>query len=334
MFSRHNILHLWPFLIHDLKSLGAKTFFGKFCAGSIDHISIRTLQCILLKVALLFGVQVITGVTFTRLVEPSESASQSQSHLNPDALIVTEEVGSISRPSFPSLLLSCTLTISLLPFSLSPQSSLLPHGRKSPMAREPCNHVDNPGESVVLYVTKIVTHDSEGTVNGYGDGLPDLSETRSSRPLFTFYDGKRARYGWRAEFKPFHRSLSSFEFDVLIGAAGKSNSCLDNDFPLCSLIFSTASSLAEFPRKELRCRLAIAVTANFVNYNTADEARVEEISGVASIFNQQYFSLISKTLGIELENLVYYKDETHYFVMTAKKHSLLSKGVLKKASLR
>ncbi|KAL7058740.1 hypothetical protein AAHC03_013686 [Spirometra sp. Aus1] len=102
----------------------------------------------------------------------------------------------------------------------------------------------------------------------------------------------------------------------MIGAAGKSNSCLD------------------FPRKELRCRLAIAVTANFVNYNTADEARVEEISGVASIFNQQYFSLLSKTLGIELENLVYYKDETHYFVMTAKKHSLLSKGVLKKASSR
>ncbi|VDK80824.1 unnamed protein product [Dibothriocephalus latus] len=69
--SRHNILHLWPFLIHDLKSLGAKTFFGKFCAGSIDHISIRTLQCILLKVALLFGVQVVTGVAFTRLVEPT-----------------------------------------------------------------------------------------------------------------------------------------------------------------------------------------------------------------------------------------------------------------------
>ena len=38
-FSRNNVLHLWPFVIHDLKALGAKKFFGKFCAGSIDHIS-------------------------------------------------------------------------------------------------------------------------------------------------------------------------------------------------------------------------------------------------------------------------------------------------------
>ena len=34
-FSRNNVLHLWPFLIHDLKALGAKKFFGKFCAGII-----------------------------------------------------------------------------------------------------------------------------------------------------------------------------------------------------------------------------------------------------------------------------------------------------------
>lgn len=32
--------------------------------------------------------------------------------------------------------------------------------------------------------------------------------------------------------------------------------------------------------------------------------------------------------GIDLENIVYYKDDTHYFVMTAKKESLLKKGVL------
>jgi len=37
--SRNNVLHLWPFVIQDLRALGAKKFFGKFCAGSIDHIS-------------------------------------------------------------------------------------------------------------------------------------------------------------------------------------------------------------------------------------------------------------------------------------------------------
>ena len=37
--TRNNVLHLWPFTIEDLKQFGAKKFYGKFCAGSIDHIS-------------------------------------------------------------------------------------------------------------------------------------------------------------------------------------------------------------------------------------------------------------------------------------------------------
>lgn len=39
-FSRNNVLHLWPFLIHDFRSLGAKRFYGKFCSGSLDHIGL------------------------------------------------------------------------------------------------------------------------------------------------------------------------------------------------------------------------------------------------------------------------------------------------------
>lgn len=31
-----------------------------------------------------------------------------------------------------------------------------------------------------------------------------------------------------------------------------------------------------------------------------------------------------------MENICYYKDDTHYFVMTAKKSSLLKRGVLRK----
>ena len=37
-FSRNNSLHLWPFVITDLRGLGAKKFYGKFCAGAIDHV--------------------------------------------------------------------------------------------------------------------------------------------------------------------------------------------------------------------------------------------------------------------------------------------------------
>lgn len=44
-FSRNNVLHLWPFTIYDLRSLGAKKFYGKFCTGSLDHISEWLLTC-------------------------------------------------------------------------------------------------------------------------------------------------------------------------------------------------------------------------------------------------------------------------------------------------
>ena len=83
-----------------------------------------------------------------------------------------------------------------------------------------------------------------------------------------------------------------------------------------------------FKRKEFRGKLAIAVTANFINRHTKAEARVEEISGVAFIFNQKFFKDLYAATGIDLENIVYYKDDTHYFVMTAKKHSLIDKGVI------
>ncbi|KAF7199238.1 protein-methionine sulfoxide oxidase MICAL2-like, partial [Nothobranchius furzeri] len=75
-FSRNNVLHLWPFTIHDLRGLGAKKLYGKFCAGSIDHISIRQLQLVLLKVALLLGAEVHVNVEFKQLMFPPEDQKQ------------------------------------------------------------------------------------------------------------------------------------------------------------------------------------------------------------------------------------------------------------------
>ena len=34
-FTRNNVLHIWPFVIEDLKSLGVKVFYPKFCTGSM-----------------------------------------------------------------------------------------------------------------------------------------------------------------------------------------------------------------------------------------------------------------------------------------------------------
>lgn len=52
-----------------------------------------------------------------------------------------------------------------------------------------------------------------------------------------------------------------------------------------------------FARKEFRGKLAIAITANFVNRNTTAEAKVEEISGVAFIFNQKFFLELKEETG-------------------------------------
>ena len=102
--------------------------------------------------------------------------------------------------------------------------------------------------------------------------------------------------GWRAEFLPVDHPLSEYEFDVIIGADGRRN------------------TLEGFRRKEFRGKLAIAITANFINRNTTAEAKVEEISGVAFIFNQKFFQDLKEETGIDLENIVYYKDSTHYFL--------------------
>ena len=89
-------------------------------------------------------------------------------------------------------------------------------------------------------------------------------------------------------------------------------------------------SISGFQRKCFRAKMAIAVTANFVNNFTAEESGVPEISGLAYIYHQDFFKELKRTVGVDLENIVYYKGDTHYFVMTPKKSCLLAKGVLKK----
>ena len=50
---------------------------------------------------------------------------------------------------------------------------------------------------------------------------------------------------------------------------------------------------------------------------------------MAKIYNPQFFSELQQQASIDLENIVYYKNDTHYFVMTAKKQSLLDKKVIR-----
>ena len=53
-----------------------------------------------------------------------------------------------------------------------------------------------------------------------------------------------------------------------------------------------------------------------------------QISGIAKQFHQDFFKDLEKEKNIALENIVYYRGDTHYFVMTALRNSLIERGVI------
>ena len=120
---------------------------------------------------------------------------------------------------------------------------------------------------------------------------------------------------WTVKTTPSSCPVCSYGFDMIIGADGKQN------------------SLPGFPTKEFRGKLALAITVNFVNSGSESETQADEISGVTSVYKQDFFNNLISQHGIDLENLVYYRGETHYFVMTAKKTSLLERKVIKKVRI-
>jgi hypothetical protein len=189
-FTRHNILKIWKYLVHDFKALAAKKFVGKFCSGSINHIGIKTLQLFLAKAALFLGVRIECPVALVDLIEPDDGS------------------------------------------------------------------------------------------------------------------------GWRAKLNPEGTDLDSFEFDMIIIASGKK------------------VAIEGFNRKSLDAKMSIAVTANFKNSQTREEKKVNQISGLSRQYHQDFFKKMQTDVGIDLENIVYYCGDTHYFVMTALRKCLIDKGVI------
>ena len=196
--DRNNVLKLWAFVTEDLKSLGAKKLYPQIGTGSVNHISIRILQFILLKMSLLLGTQVLVRETFKKIQKPK--------------------------------------------------------------------------------------NDKRWTV---------ISEIKCE-------DGSIFEH--------------EEEYDIVICAAGRK------------------VPIPGFERKSLEAKMSIAITANFVNNNSVEERKVQEIPGLSKQYDLEFFRNLENKKGIRLENIVYYKDLTHYFVMTAKKDSLIKKGVIKNCS--
>uniref|UniRef100_A0A0N5A3Y7 Calponin-homology (CH) domain-containing protein n=1 Tax=Parastrongyloides trichosuri TaxID=131310 RepID=A0A0N5A3Y7_PARTI len=195
-FTRNNIVHLWDFVVADLKKLGAKYLYPKFCNGEINHVAIRRLQMILIKVSLMLGVDFYDGIWFRDIIEPKPNIIR--------------------------------------------------------------NHI--MGYSALVY--------------------------------------------------PEDHPIGGYEYDFIIGADGK------------------RCALKDFSYTSNRLPLAIGITANFINFKTPAEEGARQVSGIGRQYKRQYFEELETVTGCSLENCIYYKDETHYFVMTATKKSLLNKGVL------
>ena len=196
--DRNNVLKLWTFVTEDLKSLGAKKLYPQIGTGSVNHISIRILQFILLKMSLLLGTHVRIRETFKKIQKPKNDKRWS-------------------------------------------------------------------------VISEVKWED--GTIHEHEE-----------------------------------------EYDIVICAAGRK------------------VPIPCFERKSLEAKMSIAITANFVNTNSLEERKVQEIPGLSKQYDLEFFRNLENKTGIRLENIVYYKDLTHYFVMTAKKDSLIKKGVIKNSS--
>jgi len=85
---------------------------------------------------------------------------------------------------------------------------------------------------------------------------------------------------------------------------------------------SFVANYFDFPKQLSRAGEAIGITANFINHHSAEEEALQERS-VAFQFNQQLFQELHQVCGLRLENLVYFRGVTHYFVVTARRDSLL-----------
>ena len=113
--------------------------------------------------------------------------------------------------------------------------------------------------------------------------------------------------GWRAKFGEENQSADSFVFDVIIGNINSDFlSWFIKEFPGAS---GKNCVMDGFSRFSLDAKLAIAITANFKNNWTQEENEVEEIGGIARQYDQDFFKAMNAETGVDLENIVYYKDE-------------------------
>jgi len=120
--------------------------------------------------------------------------------------------------------------------------------------------------------------------------------------------------GWHARLEPEDHEARHFSFDVVVGASG-TNFCLEG-----------------FNRGRNEGPETLTVTASFKNEGRPEESFMSDLPRMDRKVHGQFFKDLEMELKFEIENLTYYRDETHFFQFEVKPEVLLRKGILKENS--
>ncbi|KAG3127115.1 hypothetical protein PC128_g27134, partial [Phytophthora cactorum] len=75
---------------------------------------------------------------------------------------------------------------------------------------------------------------------------------------------------------------------------------------------------------------SLGIVCYFPNLETPEEMKVKEFSWTTQFKHRMLYRM--REVGVDLENIVYFRGEMHYIVMTPKRQNLLARGVVKQNS--
>jgi hypothetical protein len=118
--------------------------------------------------------------------------------------------------------------------------------------------------------------------------------------------------GWRTILEPRAHRVSNYDFDVIVLADGRHE------------------ILPGFQFSQTHLEPSLCISASFVNHYSDEETDAREISSFEPGFDIDLLVKLYEETGISLKNVVYSKNDTHYFILEATKDSLLGRGVVVK----
>ncbi|KAL3659027.1 hypothetical protein V7S43_015911 [Phytophthora oleae] len=102
------------------------------------------------------------------------------------------------------------------------------------------------------------------------------------------------------------------EYTAVLGASGVNNQIAE---------------LAGINRFVFSQNESLGIVCYFPNLETPEEMKTKEFSWTSQLKHHMLHKM--REVGIDLENIVYFRGEMHYLVMTPKRHNLLARGVVK-----